>query len=168
MRFDLIVICLALFLSCQQKDRGRAMSQKEMDDCLIEVNRQMAADESARIDRFVETKSWPMSDTGTGLRYWVYQDMGGVHAEDGQLARVRFEARLLDSTLVHAGDVEERFHVGHDDVETGLHEAIQLLGVGDKAYLILPAHLAFGLTGYMKTIPLQSSLVYDIELLGLE
>jgi len=144
------------------------MTQQEIDDRLIEVNRQMAEDESNRIQGFIELKSWKMSDSGTGLRYWVYEDRGGVHAKDGQWASVRFEARLLDSTVVHSRDVEERFHVGHDDVETGLHEAIQLLGVGDKAYLILPAHLAFGLTGDMKSIPLQSSLVYDIELLGLE
>jgi len=37
--------------------------------------------------------------------------------------------------------------------------------VGDKAKLIIPSHLAFGLAGDMDQIPPLSPIVYDIEVL---
>jgi FKBP-type peptidyl-prolyl cis-trans isomerase len=51
-----------------------------------------------------------------------------------------------------------------DNVENGLHEAIQYLRVGDKAKIILPSYLAHGLTGDSDKIPPMASVLYDIEL----
>jgi len=39
---------------------------------------------------------------------------------------------------------------------------------GDRAKLIVPSHLAFGLLGDLKKIPAGATLVYDIEILGKE
>ena len=55
-----------------------------------------------------------------------------------------------------------------DNVETGLHEGIKYMKVGEKAKMILPSHLAHGLIGDSKKIPPRSTIVYDIELLDLK
>jgi FKBP-type peptidyl-prolyl cis-trans isomerase len=39
---------------------------------------------------------------------------------------------------------------------------------GEKALFILPPHLAHGLIGDMNKIPPLTTVVYDIELIGLE
>jgi peptidylprolyl isomerase len=76
---------------------------------------------------------------------------------------------LNDSLCYQASDADpKRIVVGHDNVETGLHEALQLLHVGDRAKIILPSHLAFGFTGDSGKIPQNASVVYDIHLLRVD
>jgi FKBP-type peptidyl-prolyl cis-trans isomerase len=52
-------------------------------------------------------------------------------------------------------------------VESGLHEGVQMMHVGDKMRFILPSFRAHGLTGDNSKIPPLTSVVYEIELLGL-
>ena len=59
---------------------------------------------------------------------------------------------------------EESFTIDYDHNESGLHEAIKKMRAGDKAKVILPSHLAFGVAGDFDKIPTRSSVVYDIEL----
>ena len=51
--------------------------------------------------------------------------------------------------------------------ESGLHEALQLMKVNEKARLIVPSYLAHGLLGDSEQIPPQSILLIDVELLNL-
>ena len=70
--------------------------------------------------------------------------------------------------MLYKTDTErsEHFAVDFDDVESGLHEGVKYMSVGDKAIFILPAHLAHGITGDQAAIPPQSTLVYDLHLLA--
>jgi FKBP-type peptidyl-prolyl cis-trans isomerase len=52
-------------------------------------------------------------------------------------------------------------------VESGLHEAIQLLSPGDSALFIIPSYRAHGLVGDMEQIPMRSTVVYHIGLVRL-
>jgi FKBP-type peptidyl-prolyl cis-trans isomerase len=45
---------------------------------------------------------------------------------------------------------------------------ILLMKVGDKAKVILPSHLAFGLTGDSKKVAQSMPLLYDLELVALD
>ncbi len=58
--------------------------------------------------------------------------------------------------------------VGKDNIESGLHEGILYLHVGDEATFILPSHLAHGLLGDNKRIPPKASVLYEIKLLSLK
>jgi FKBP-type peptidyl-prolyl cis-trans isomerase len=60
----------------------------------------------------------------------------------------------------------KEFLIGQSDVEAGLEEGIRLMRTGDRAKLILPSRLAFGLLGDGKKIPPGATLVYDIELVA--
>jgi FKBP-type peptidyl-prolyl cis-trans isomerase len=53
-------------------------------------------------------------------------------------------------------------------VESGIHEGIKLMRVGEKSKLVFPSHLAHGLVGDLKDIPPLSPLVVDIELIELQ
>jgi FKBP-type peptidyl-prolyl cis-trans isomerase len=57
--------------------------------------------------------------------------------------------------------------IGKDNIESGLHEALQLMRIGDKMRFILPSHLAHGLIGDQTKIPPRASVIYEIELLEL-
>jgi FKBP-type peptidyl-prolyl cis-trans isomerase FkpA len=157
---------LLLLATCQEQPDGRPMTQQEMEERLMEMNRQLTDDEKKDIDRFIKKQKWPMKATGTGLRYWIYTDVEGETPSPGQLAEVSFSVSLLDGTECYKTEEGETrtFKVEQADVETGLHEAIQYMSPGDSAKLILPSHLAYGLAGDMNKIPLKSTLVYDLVL----
>jgi FKBP-type peptidyl-prolyl cis-trans isomerase len=55
--------------------------------------------------------------------------------------------------------------VDFDQVESGLHEGIKYMKKGEKARLILPPHLAHGLIGDMNKIPMNATLIYDIQVI---
>ena len=157
--------------SCQRDTQKRGLTQKEMDDKLLELNRQFVQEDKAVIAAYIQEKEWPTSSTGTGLQYWIYEEgKDTTKAKEGMTARIRFAMQLLDGTEVYQtpeGEVQD-FVIAHADVETGIHEIVLLMTPGDRAKAILPPHLAYGLTGDMAKIPLQSALVYDIQLLALK
>ena len=170
MKVLLFVSILALAATCNEPEARQSMTQEEMDERLIIVNQQMLASEGARIDKFIEDKDWPMVSSGTGLRYWIYEDVKGDLVTKGQVVDISYELSLLDGTVVHGTEEGEvrSFKVEGSNVETGLHEALQLMSKGDKAKFILPSHLAHGLIGDQKSIPPKSSIIYDVELIEIQ
>ena len=58
--------------------------------------------------------------------------------------------------------------LGKAEVESGLEEGILLMKVGDKAKLVIPSHLAFGLLGDENKIPKRATLIYDVELVEIK
>jgi FKBP-type peptidyl-prolyl cis-trans isomerase FkpA len=145
-------------------------TQQEVNRGMEDINRQFALDEKLMIDAYIERRELTMSRTGTGLRYYIYENGEGALAKNEQLAEVNYKVSLLDGTEVYSseGNGSKSFMIGHDNIESGLHEGILLMNVGAKALFILPTHLAHGLTGDNEKIPPRSSVVYDIELVSLK
>ena len=50
----------------------------------------------------------------------------------------------------------------------GLNYAIKLLKIGDKAKIIIPSYLGFGMSGYGKSVPPYSTLMLNVKLLNIE
>ena len=145
------------------------IQSKEFQDKLIEANKMYVKRESDEIDQYVAYHGWHMITTGTGLRYMITKKGTGEAAVPEKQAKVNYKISLLDGTLCYSSDLTgpKIFVVGKDNVESGLHEGIQLLHVGDKAIFILPSHLAHGLLGDENKIPPHSTVIYDIELLAI-
>lgn len=163
------IIMLLMFIACKESSRSKALTQQQIDERLIEVNKQLLMNEDAAIDAFVEDHEWPVISTGSGLRYWIYEEGHGPLAEIGQVAAVEFVVNLLDGTECYKTDegVPGTFGIEQSSVESGLHEAIQFMRIGDKAKIILPAHRAHGLAGDLKKIPPHSTIIYDLHLVAL-
>ena len=142
---------------------------KDFQNKLIDANKMYVKQESDEIDQYVAHRNWQMTTTGTGLRYMITKKGSGIAAEKEKYATVNYKISLLDGTLCYSSDSTgaKNFLIGRDNVESGLHEGIQLLHVGDKAIFILPSHLAHGLVGDDSKIPPKASVIYDIELLSI-
>lgn len=165
-----LVFTLLLLQSCSSDEQEHVVSYEEIKETLVEENKNAAQIESDQIDQYINRHQLDVISSGTGLRYQIYQKGTGVKAEDGQLALVHYTISLLNGKKCYStiGDKPESFVIGHDNVESGLHEGITYMHVGDKAKFIIPSHLAHGLIGDQNKIPPRSTIIYDIELLGLK
>lgn len=165
-----ISLALTLISSCNdQVKQEEIQPSRQLEEKLEEMNRRIMRDEGAQIDGFAERLNWPMITTGTGLRYWIYENGSGTQAKEGMIAKVEYIVSLLNGDTVYTSEAAgpKEFLIGQDNVESGLHEGIQLMRIGDRAKFILPSHLAHGLSGDQDKIPPRHSVVYDIKLLSL-
>lgn len=155
------------------RDNKKTLSSpNDIRDQSIHTNKVMMKKESDDIDQYVKRQGWAdkMGVSGTGLRYMIYKDNDTAEkAVKGKFATVKYKISLLDGRECYSSDKDgpKEFLVGQDNVESGLHEAVAMMNVGDKAIFILPSHLAHGLMGDNNKIPPRSSVVYDIELIAL-
>lgn len=148
-----------------QKQTPRTYSPDE----LIEAHKRKVGMETELIEAFIDHNGWEMEKTSTGIRYEIYAKGIGDSARTDMVAEVDYTVYMLDSALVETarGDTRKIFRIGHDDVVSGLHEAITLMHVGDSARIIIPSYLAYGLSGNQSNIPPNAALLYDITLVDL-
>lgn len=169
MKLSLISFLIAVGVSCNQNPKYESdlPTQKEVNRSMEDVNRQFAKDEAAQIDGYIARRGWKMKTTGTGLRFMIEHSTDGDSIKMGDVVEVNFEVSLLNGDLVYTSDENgtRAIEIGKANIESGLHEGLQLMKVGESAMFILPSHLAHGLTGDNQKIPPRSSVVYDIDLI---
>jgi len=166
----LVVITSVLFACSEDSNRKTETKKPIPEESLIKVNKYMVKAENEEIDNFVRRHNWEMIKTGTGLRYQVYEDGNGPFAIRGQVIIMEYEIRLITGDLVYSSETDglKGFTIGYGGVESGLEEAVLLLKKGDKAHIILPSHLAYGLLGDQKRIPSRSTLIYEVKILDIK
>jgi FKBP-type peptidyl-prolyl cis-trans isomerase len=164
------LFCLLIFCSCTEEKEQPKPVQWDINKS-TEMNKEMAVEESINIDLyFAQHENWEVKQTGTGLRYVILKKTDGAIPKPGMDAKTQYKISLLDGTEVYktAPDELDIFRVDKSEMESGIHEGIKLMRVGEKAKLVFPSHLAHGLIGDLGKIPPLSPLVVDIELIGLE
>ena len=164
-----IIVSLLLFACCNNKKAGRKIPhQAELNEPLIAANKIYAKKEADEIEQYIRLRNWNMLSTGTGLRYMIYKKGEGAQAQSHKYANVKYKISLLNGSLCYSSDQTgpKEFLIDEDNVESGLHEGIKYLSVGDKAMFIIPSHLAHGLIGDANKIPPKATLVFDVELLA--
>jgi FKBP-type peptidyl-prolyl cis-trans isomerase FklB len=105
----------------------------------------------------------------SGLQYKVITAGTGASPVATDMVKVHYHGTLINGKMfdssVERGEPAE-FSV--DRVIPGWTEALQLMKVGDKWQLYIPAALAYGERGAGGVIPPNSVLVFDVELLEIE
>jgi FKBP-type peptidyl-prolyl cis-trans isomerase FkpA len=162
-----------LFYSCTQKHmekNGVLPGSDQLNEELISANKKVVNLEDQQIKDLIKRYGWEMKETGTGLRYMIYQQGKGEKPVIGDMATINYEIRLLNGEVAYSSKESgpKTFRVGSGGVEGGLEEAILLLRVGDKAKIIMPSHLAHGLIGDQNRIPGKATLIYDLDFARLE
>jgi len=100
----------------------------------------------------------------------IYQPNEGIKPVEEDIVTISYTISLLDGkTVYETTDAKPKYvRIGRDNVETGLHEALQLMRKGERARFIFPSHLAFGFTGDSGKIPPNASVLYDIHLISIQ
>ena len=106
--------------------------------------------------------------TTSGLQYSVEKEGTGAKPTATDRVKVHYTGQLLDGKVfdssVQRGQPAE---FGVNEVIKGWTEALQLMPVGSKWKLYIPADLAYGDRGAGADIKPGSTLVFDVELLDI-
>ena len=165
------------FKTYQTESRSKQTESRSKQD---ELRKQSAEKNKKAGDEFLaENKNKPGVKTHTvtlpgggtaELQYKVLTEGAGVIPKSNDVVLVNYHGRLLngkefDSSAKH-GDKPARFPVNR--VVRGWTEALQLMKTGAKWEIYLPANLAYGDNGNAPTIEPGATLVFDMELTGIE
>ncbi|CAN5390361.1 hypothetical protein BH09BAC5_BH09BAC5_20130 [soil metagenome] len=172
MKINILVFVIVFLASCGEKEKPvrHQYTKEQVKDLSVQMNAWDEKRQNDEINQYIKVHNWTMTQTATGLRYMSVKEGKGATAKTGQTAKVIYRISLLDGTECYSSEKDgpKEFVIGKDYVESGLHEGIQLMHVGEKMRFILPSHLAQGLTGDQTKIPPLSSVIYEIELLQLK
>lgn len=105
--------------------------------------------------------------TASGLQYEVLREGDGASPEAGQQVQLHYRGTLTDGTEFDASYGGDPASFSLDGVIAGFAEAIMLMKVGGHVRAYLPGDLAYGEAG-RPSIPPNSVLIFEIELLGIE
>jgi FKBP-type peptidyl-prolyl cis-trans isomerase FkpA len=164
---------LFFFSSClnnnEQNDKNYEQLDKEkLKEKLVTANKQYYINENEQIDGYVNRLGYKVNKTERGVRYYVYKKSSTSLLQKEQHVILDYSVKLLDGTICYTSDSTGvlDFQIGHTDLPAGLQEGLLQLGKGDKAILITPSYLGYGLSGDGGNIPSNAVLVYDVSVLN--
>lgn len=105
----------------------------------------------------------------SGLQYKVLREGTGPRPKATDTVKVHYTGTLLDGREFDSSHRRNEAAVlPLNSVIKGWQEALQLMPVGSKWQVFVPASLAYGARGAGAAIGPNETLVFDIELLGIE
>lgn len=106
--------------------------------------------------------------TESGLQYTVVKQGTGAKPKATDTVKVHYEGTLIDGTVFDSSIKRgEPIEFPVNGVIAGWTEALQLMPIGSKYKLVIPAKLAYGERGAGPVIGPNSVLIFDVELLDI-
>lgn len=144
-----------------------AFLQKRSEERMTKLNEESAQagkkflEENGKKEGVVTTKS--------GLQYEVVKKADGAQPKATDVVTVHYEGKLTDGTVFDSSvERGSPIDLPVSGVIPGWVEGLQLMHVGEKYKLYIPSELAYGAQSPSPTIPANSVLVFDLELIAIK
>ncbi len=155
MKFIIIIIVLALLVFYFQRSNSNSKAAAEN----IKIGQEYLAKNALKDG---------IQTTASGLQYEVLQSGTGTeHPTATDSVKVNYEGTLLNGTVFDSSYKRgQPIEFKLNQVIKGWTEGLQLMTVGEKVRFFIPSDLAYG-NRTMGSIPAGSTLIFDVELLGI-
>ncbi len=172
--FSVMLICVLVLVVAQfTNSNATAEADNLPKQTMVDMVADVVIAEAAKLTpQTSETKK--MSEivtTPSGLKYEVITAGTGATPKAGQTVIVHYTGTLDDGTKFDSSrDRNEpfKFKLGAGQVIKGWDEGLATMKVGDRRNLILPPELGYGSRGAGGVIPPNATLIFDVELLGIQ
>ena len=145
--------------------------QMDMQKKSMEMQQEAAAQSKAAGEAYLaENKEREgVQVTESGLQYEVLVEGEGEMPTADSTVTVHYTGTLIDGTVFDSSvERGQPATFPLKGVIPGWTEALQLMSVGSKFRLTIPSHLAYGERGAGQQIAPNSTLIFEVELLGIE
>lgn len=126
---------------------------------------------AAQADAFLKQNAAQtgVKTTASGLQYKVLKEGAGPMPKASDTVKVHYRGTLVDGTEFDSSFKRNEPAVFPlNGVIKGWTEALQLMKVGSKWQIVLPSSLAYGEQGAGQLIGPNATLIFEVELLGIE
>jgi len=107
--------------------------------------------------------------TASGLQYKITKEGMGKQPVATSVVKVHYKGQLADGKVFDSSyDRGEQIEFPLNHVIPGWTEGLQLMKEGGKATFYIPANLGYGEQGVPGSIPPNSTLIFDVELIAVK
>lgn len=147
-----------------EKEQAEAKQKQEI------MKENAKKEETTKLQKYLTDNKIDTKPTESGLIYIETVKGTGAKAEPGKTVTLHYVGKLLDGTKFDSSlDRNEPFEfvLGKGQVIKGWDEGVAMMNAGGKATFIIPSSIGYGERD-MGVIPPYSTLVFDVELLGVK
>ncbi len=138
--------------------------QKDMQQKQVDTAKQTQSSNDTFLTE--NAKKAGVKTTASGLQYVVTQEGKGKSPKADSVVKVHYSGKLVDGTVFDSSiERGEPIEFPLNQVIPGWTEGLQLMKEGGKATFYIPSQLGYGEQGVPGTIPANSTLIFDVELI---
>ena len=175
--FGVMVTCILFLVVAQMTQKGEAIAVGLSQTAPVAVVKSVTEPTLvAQANLLTQPEATPMTEenvvtTDSGLKYIDIVDGTGTTPQKGQTVSVHYTGTLENGTKFDSSRDRGQpfqFPLGAGRVIKGWDEGIATMKIGGQRQLIIPPDLGYGSRGAGGVIPPNATLLFDVELLGVE
>jgi FKBP-type peptidyl-prolyl cis-trans isomerase len=125
--------------------------------------------DSLTLDKYITAQNIKAERTPEGVFFTAHTEGVGKEPQQGDFVKIRYVGKLLSGKVFDESPKNEPFayRLGTHQVIEGWDIALKRLRIGAKVTIYVPAKLAYGTMGIGTSVPPNTPLMYDIELVDI-
>lgn len=149
--------------------KGLAMDESEIESVFAALEEKLRAYEKVKEDgeKFLakNARAEGVVVLPSGVQYKILRAGSGESPTSRNRIKAHYSITLVDGTVFFSSyERDEPGDIGVNQVVPGLEEALQLMSVGSKWKVFIPANLGYGARGSGTKVPPNSALIIEMEL----
>ena len=161
----LAAIGVMLCMSCNNVpvvETGEAKGN-DLTENLINANRYIAQSEETSIDSYASRRGWQMTVLPCGARVMMTEEGKGKPVAYDETVIINYQVENLGGEVIY-GNTADTVVAGRLEPTRGLDAALLTMKHGDRAWVIVPSELAYGVVGDGDRIGTRTVLVYELRI----
>lgn len=163
-----LISSLLMLVACEKKVQmpsNKAMLQDSSSVDMIKLNALLAEVEQEEMAGFVKASKDKYTLSSIGFWYAITSKGGGKPIMKSNVVLLDYTVETLKGEVCYnyTREKAQKLIVGKAQRERGLHEALEMMREGDRAIIVVPSNLCFGMLGDANKVPPRTVLVYRVN-----